>query len=49
MESWRGLTYESIMKMPATRRIRMIIKKSDLETERRRNEERSLSRAKRGR
>lgn len=44
MECWRGLTYESIMKMPATRRMRMILKKSDLEAERRRREEREANR-----
>jgi hypothetical protein len=44
MESWRGLTYESIMKMPSTRRIRMIIKKQDLERERRKADERAARR-----
>jgi len=44
MESWRGLSEEAILKMPASRRMRMIIKKSDLEAERRRQQERDASR-----
>lgn len=47
MECFRGLSYESIMKMPSTRRMRIIIKKSDLEKERRAREERELSRSRR--
>lgn len=44
MECWRGLSEEAIMKMPSSRRMRMIIKKSDLEAERRRREERDARR-----
>jgi hypothetical protein len=41
MECWRGLSYESIMRMPSSLRVRMILKKSDLEKERQRREERA--------
>jgi hypothetical protein len=35
MEVWEGQTYSSIMAMPRSRRYRLILKKSDLEKERR--------------
>jgi len=35
MEVWEGQTYASIMAMPRSRRYRLILKKSDLEKERR--------------
>jgi len=38
MEYWH-LPYESIMCIPSTRRLRLILKKSDLEKERKRREE----------
>ncbi len=42
-----GLDYDSIMKMPSTRRIRMIIKKSDLEAERKKRHDAEMAKARR--
>ena len=44
MESWQGVTYESIMKIPSDRRRRLILAKHDLEIERQRREERAARR-----
>jgi hypothetical protein len=41
------LSYEDIMKMPSTRRIRMIIKKSDLEQERKKRHEAEMAKSRR--
>lgn len=35
MEVWEGQGYESIMALPRSRRYRLILKKTDLERERR--------------
>jgi hypothetical protein len=35
MEVWEGQNYHSIMSMPRSRRYRIVLKKSDLEKERR--------------
>lgn len=45
MESWRGLSYESIMEMPSSKRIRMIERKSDLEKKREAQHNSDLARA----
>jgi hypothetical protein len=41
------LAYDDIMKMPSTRRIRMIIKKSDLEADRKKKHDADMARARR--
>jgi len=35
MEMWAGISYFDLIRMPSTRRIRMMLQKGDLETERR--------------
>ena len=40
-----GLDYDDIMKMPSTRRIRMIIKKSDLEADRKKKHDAEMARS----
>jgi hypothetical protein len=35
MEVWEGQSYDSIMSMPRSRRYRIVLKKTDLEKERR--------------
>lgn len=47
MESWEGHTYKSIMQMPSSRRIRLILQKSDLEKKRRDQHAQDVARAKR--
>ncbi len=42
-----GLDYDVIMRMPSTRRIRMIIKKSDLEAERKKKHDAEMLRVRR--
>jgi len=42
-----GLTHDDVMKMPSTRRIRMIIKKSDLEQERKRRHDQEMAKSRR--
>ena len=42
-----GLDYDVIMRMPSTRRIRMIIKKSDLEAERKKQHDAEMARSRR--
>ena len=39
--------YEDIMKMPSTRRIRMIIKKSDLEADRKKRHDAEMAKSRR--
>ena len=45
MESWRGLSYDSIMDMPSTKRMRMIERKSTLEKKRTAQHNSDLARA----
>lgn len=44
MEMWRGLTYESAMSIPMTRRRRFIQKKVDLERQRESQHQAAMSR-----
>jgi hypothetical protein len=46
MELWNGVSYESVMGMPITRRKRLITKKADLERRRQAEHDSAMARAK---
>jgi len=45
MEVWQGLSYESLMGMPITRRRRLLQRKLDLEKQRKAEHDTSMSRS----
>lgn len=45
MECWSGLSYESIMQMPVTRRHRLMLQKNDLEMKRQQDHKAAMARS----
>lgn len=45
MESWRGLSYDEIVDMPSSKRLRLIKRKSELEKKREAQQQSDLARA----
>jgi len=45
MECWAGLSYDSIMAMPVTRRHRLMLQKNNLERKRQENQQAAVQQA----